>query len=355
MTGLPGLHGGATGLWSLEPDLLTFGKVLGGGSPAAAGAAGRAARRHPRGPMYQAGTLSGNPLATAAGLATLSLLDDDAYWRLDGWAVALCDGLRDAFAAPASRPGPARRQPVQRVHDRRRGRRLRRRPGPGHGRLRSLLPRHAGPASTCPRAPSRPGSCRSCTPTPRSPGPGRRLEAQPAPQHPSPRTGSRRARGPGGPRRRSRGGADLERRADLGRAQRALEPVQPQHQLPGRRAGPRHRPPVDHVDVHAPPDGVVGHPGGALDEAGVAGAQAAEADRVPLGDDRQQGLDAQVEAARGQVGPGSQPGWLAGDALSATRARTNGSLDGTAPAPSRCSGRPGSRPRARTSRRCCSA
>jgi glutamate-1-semialdehyde 2,1-aminomutase len=49
--------------------------------------------------MYQAGTLSGNPLATAAGLATLSLLDDHAYRRLDGLAGALCDGLRDAFAA----------------------------------------------------------------------------------------------------------------------------------------------------------------------------------------------------------------------------------------------------------------
>ena len=60
--------------------------------------------------MYQAGTLSGNPLATAAGLATLSLLDDDAYRRLDSLAGALGDGLRDAFAAagvPAGSSAPA--------------------------------------------------------------------------------------------------------------------------------------------------------------------------------------------------------------------------------------------------------
>jgi glutamate-1-semialdehyde 2,1-aminomutase len=58
----------------------------------------------PEGPVYQAGTLSGNPLATAAGLATLSLLDDAAYRHLDDLAATLADGLRDAFAdagAPA--------------------------------------------------------------------------------------------------------------------------------------------------------------------------------------------------------------------------------------------------------------
>src|SRR4029453_6969085 len=57
--------------------------------------------------MYQAGTLPGNPLATAAGLATLSLLDDDAYRHLDGLAVALADGLTDAFAEAGA---PARGQ-----------------------------------------------------------------------------------------------------------------------------------------------------------------------------------------------------------------------------------------------------
>jgi glutamate-1-semialdehyde 2,1-aminomutase len=99
MTGFRVHRGGATGLWSLEPDLLTFGKVLGGGLPAAAygGPADLLALVAPEGPVYQAGTLSGNPLATAAGLATLSLLDDDAYRRLDRLAGALCDGLRAAF------------------------------------------------------------------------------------------------------------------------------------------------------------------------------------------------------------------------------------------------------------------
>jgi glutamate-1-semialdehyde 2,1-aminomutase len=101
MTGFRVHRGGATGLWSLQPDLLTFGKVLGGGLPAAAygGPADLLGLVAPEGPVYQAGTLSGNPLATAAGLATLSLLDDDAYRHLDGLAVTLCDGLADAFQA----------------------------------------------------------------------------------------------------------------------------------------------------------------------------------------------------------------------------------------------------------------
>ena len=100
MTGFRVHRGGATGLWSLEPDLLTFGKVLGGGLPAAAygGPARLLGLVAPEGPVYQAGTLSGNPLATAAGLATLSLLDDDAYRHLDRLAATLGDGLADAFA-----------------------------------------------------------------------------------------------------------------------------------------------------------------------------------------------------------------------------------------------------------------
>jgi glutamate-1-semialdehyde 2,1-aminomutase len=100
MTGFRVHRGGATGLWSLEPDLLTFGKVLGGGLPAAAygGPARLLGLVAPEGPVYQAGTLSGNPLATAAGLATLSLLDDAAYRRLDRLADDLCHGLAGAFA-----------------------------------------------------------------------------------------------------------------------------------------------------------------------------------------------------------------------------------------------------------------
>ncbi|HEX2372809.1 MAG TPA: glutamate-1-semialdehyde 2,1-aminomutase [Actinomycetota bacterium] len=101
MTGFRVHRGGATGLWSLEPDLLTFGKVLGGGVPAAAygGPADLLDLVAPEGPVYQAGTLSGNPLATAAGLATLSLLDGAAYRHLDRLAGALCDGLAEAFDA----------------------------------------------------------------------------------------------------------------------------------------------------------------------------------------------------------------------------------------------------------------
>ncbi|HSO56238.1 MAG TPA: aminotransferase class III-fold pyridoxal phosphate-dependent enzyme, partial [Actinomycetes bacterium] len=90
----------------VTPDLTILGKVIGGGLPAAA-YAGRhdlMERIAPAGDVYQAGTLSGNPLATAAGLATLSLLDDDAYRHLDGLAGALGDGLQAAFeeaGAPA--------------------------------------------------------------------------------------------------------------------------------------------------------------------------------------------------------------------------------------------------------------
>jgi glutamate-1-semialdehyde 2,1-aminomutase len=99
ITGFRVHRGGATARWSLEPDLLTFGKVLGGGLPAAAygGSADLMGLVAPEGPVYQAGTLSGNPLATAAGLATLSLLDDAAYRRLDELADQLCAGLRTAF------------------------------------------------------------------------------------------------------------------------------------------------------------------------------------------------------------------------------------------------------------------
>jgi glutamate-1-semialdehyde 2,1-aminomutase len=99
LTGFRVHRSGATGLYGLDPDLITFGKVLGGGLPAAAygGKAELMAQVAPEGPVYQAGTLSGNPLATAAGLATLSLLDDDAYRRLDQLAAAMAEGLRAAF------------------------------------------------------------------------------------------------------------------------------------------------------------------------------------------------------------------------------------------------------------------
>jgi len=99
MTGFRVGPSGAIGLYGLDPDLVTFGKVMGGGLPAAAygGRAELMALVAPEGPMYQAGTLSGNPLATAAGLATLSLLDGAAYAHLDAIAEALADGVQAAF------------------------------------------------------------------------------------------------------------------------------------------------------------------------------------------------------------------------------------------------------------------
>ncbi|MCI1261029.1 MAG: glutamate-1-semialdehyde 2,1-aminomutase [Tetrasphaera jenkinsii] len=75
------------------PDLFTFGKVMGGGFPAAAfgGPADLMARLAPDGPIYQAGTLSGNPVATAAGLATLRLCDGDLYARLHHGARTIAE------------------------------------------------------------------------------------------------------------------------------------------------------------------------------------------------------------------------------------------------------------------------
>jgi glutamate-1-semialdehyde 2,1-aminomutase len=85
---LTGFRCSAAGWWGLEgvtPDLFTFGKVMGGGLPAAAfgGRAEVMSQLAPAGPVYQAGTLSGNPVALAAGLATLRACTDDVYATLD--------------------------------------------------------------------------------------------------------------------------------------------------------------------------------------------------------------------------------------------------------------------------------
>jgi glutamate-1-semialdehyde 2,1-aminomutase len=90
--------GGAQAREGVTPDLSILGKVIGGGLPAAAYAGPRELmeRIAPAGDVYQAGTLSGNPLATAAGLATLRLLDEDAYARLERLTAKLADGLREA-------------------------------------------------------------------------------------------------------------------------------------------------------------------------------------------------------------------------------------------------------------------
>ncbi|MFM9369206.1 glutamate-1-semialdehyde 2,1-aminomutase [Streptomyces sp. Da 82-17] len=85
MTGFRTSRAGWFGVDGVVPDLMTFGKVMGGGFPAAAfgGRADVMAHLAPSGPVYQAGTLSGNPIATAAGLAQLRLLDDAAYDKVN--------------------------------------------------------------------------------------------------------------------------------------------------------------------------------------------------------------------------------------------------------------------------------
>jgi len=104
-------RGGAQQLYAVEPDLTVLGKVLGGGLPAAAYAGPRELleRVAPAGDVYQAGTLSGNPLATAAGLATLRRLDASAYERLAALTDRLAAGLRELAAGRplrvASAPG----------------------------------------------------------------------------------------------------------------------------------------------------------------------------------------------------------------------------------------------------------
>ena len=91
---------GAQGTFAVTPDLSCFGKVIGGGLPLAAigGRADVMAVLAPDGPVYQAGTLSGNPLATAAGLAVLGELDDGAYRMLAGRAEMLGGWLTDVIA-----------------------------------------------------------------------------------------------------------------------------------------------------------------------------------------------------------------------------------------------------------------
>ena len=93
--------GGAQEIYGVRPDLTCFGKVIGGGLPIAAfgGRADVMGCLAPLGPVYQAGTLSGNPLATAAGLAALALLDDDVYVTLADRARRLGDGWQQALGA----------------------------------------------------------------------------------------------------------------------------------------------------------------------------------------------------------------------------------------------------------------
>ena len=105
MTGFRVASGGACGLYGLRPDLVTFGKVIGAGLPVGAfgGRADVMDRVAPAGPIYQAGTLSGNPMAMAAGHATLKLMTEAGYRKLEALSAQLADGLA-AEAARAKVP-----------------------------------------------------------------------------------------------------------------------------------------------------------------------------------------------------------------------------------------------------------
>ncbi|MFE7774421.1 glutamate-1-semialdehyde 2,1-aminomutase [Streptomyces sp. NPDC057445] len=100
MTGFRTSKAGWYGIDGVTPDLMTFGKVMGGGFPAAAfgGRADVMGHLAPAGPVYQAGTLSGNPVATAAGLAQLRLLDDAAYAKVNAVSEQIQALVTEALA-----------------------------------------------------------------------------------------------------------------------------------------------------------------------------------------------------------------------------------------------------------------
>ena len=111
MTGFRVAYGGAQALFGVQPDLTCFGKIIGGGLPVGAygGKLDLMSKVAPQGSVYQAGTLSGNPVAMAAGIATLEQLQKDDFYRaLDEKADRLLSGLEQA-AKKAAIPAQAKR------------------------------------------------------------------------------------------------------------------------------------------------------------------------------------------------------------------------------------------------------
>jgi glutamate-1-semialdehyde 2,1-aminomutase len=99
MTGFRVAYGGAQALYDIQPDLTTLGKVIGGGLPVGAYAGKQEIMAHvaPAGPMYQAGTLSGNPLAMTAGIETLKVLrEPGVFAEIERKAAELADGVGEA-------------------------------------------------------------------------------------------------------------------------------------------------------------------------------------------------------------------------------------------------------------------
>ena len=173
ITGFRVARGGAQELYGITPDLTLMGKVLGGGLPAAAYGGRRELmeRVAPAGDVYQAGTLSGNPLAVAAGLATLERLDGAAYRRLGDLTDLLATGLR---AAAGDRPVQVASAPglVTPFFSAGADPRLRRRRRRATSRPTAASAGRCSSAASTPRRPSsRPGSSPSPTTRRRSTAP----------------------------------------------------------------------------------------------------------------------------------------------------------------------------------------
>ena len=189
MTGFRVALGGACELYALDPDLVTLGKIVGGGLPVGVFGGKRQFMDllAPLGPVYQAGTLSGNPLAMAAGLATIGYLQEHAA---EVYREARSHIPRRRSRALPRKPHKRQRSPhhqprrrhVDMVlhgrarHELRTGREIR------HGRLRALPPRHARSAASGSHLRSsrrRSSPTRTLTPTSRRRSPPRAKRLRP--------------------------------------------------------------------------------------------------------------------------------------------------------------------------------